>query len=79
MRQYEQAREAWDADALEVTSDFIHAADRVAARLIWHGAGHGPEANIEMTAVWTLRRGRTVAIDLFWDHAEALETMGLSE
>ena len=79
MRQYEQLHETWDADALEVTSDFIHAADRVAARLIWHGAGHGPEANIEMTAVWTLRRGRTLAIDLFWDHAKALETMGLSE
>jgi ketosteroid isomerase-like protein len=78
MRQLEQLRETWDADALELISDFIHAADRVAVRLIWRGVGHGPESNMEMTDVYTVRKGRIFGIELFWDHAEAVETMGLS-
>jgi ketosteroid isomerase-like protein len=78
MHQLEQLRETWDADALELISDFIHAADRVAVRLIWRGVGHGPESNMEMTGVYTVRKGRIFGIELFWGHAEALETMGLS-
>ncbi len=79
MRQFEQQRETWDADALEPISDFIDAADRVVVRFIWRGAGHGPEANMEMTAVYTVRKGRIFCLEFFWDHAEALETLGLSE
>jgi ketosteroid isomerase-like protein len=78
MRQLEQMRETWDADALELTSDFIHAADRVAVRLIWRGAGYGPALNMELTGVYTVRRGKIFGIEFFWDHAEALETLGLS-
>jgi ketosteroid isomerase-like protein len=79
MRQFEQQRDTWDADALEPISDFIDAADRVTVRQIWRGAGHGPEANMEFTGVFTVRKGRILAIENFWDHAEALETLGLSE
>ena len=42
VRWWEQIRETWDADAIELISDFIDAGDRVALRLIWHGTGHGP-------------------------------------
>ena len=79
MRQWEQLRETWDADALERISDFIDAADRVAVRVIWRGAGHGPEANLELTGLYTVRKGRVFGIEHFWDHAEALEALGLSE
>ena len=79
MRQVEQLRETWDTDSFELISDFIDVGDRVAVRLIWEGAGHGPESNIELTGVYTVRKGRVVAIELFWDHAEALEALGLSE
>ena len=79
MRQLEQQRETWDADAFELITDFIGAADRVVVRFIWLGAGHGPESNIEATGVYTVRRGKVFAIEHFWDHAEALETLGLSE
>ena len=79
MRQFEQLRETWDADALELISDFIDVGDRVAVRFIWRGAGHGPESNMEVTGVYTVRKGRIVAMEFFWDHAEALETLGLSE
>ena len=79
MRWFEQLRDAWDADALELISDFIDAADRVAVRFIWHGAGQGPDANMEMTGVYTVRKGRIVYQEFVRDHQEALETVGLSE
>src|SRR5688572_16882080 len=79
MRQFGQLRETWDADALEPISDFIEAADHVVVRQIWRGAGYGPESNMEMTNVVTVRRGKIVYQEFFWDHAEALETLGLSE
>ena len=79
MRQLEQMRETWDADAIELTGDFIHAGDRVAVRQVWRGAGHGPEAMIAATGVTTHRKGRITAVEFFWDHAEALKAVGLAE
>ena len=79
MRQIEQLRETWDTDALVPISDFIDAADRVVVRFIWRGTGHGPEANLEATAVYTVRKGKVCLLEHFWDHAQALETVGLSE
>ena len=78
MRWWEQLREAWDADALEPIS-FIDAGDRVVVRQIWRGAGHGPEVNLDITNVFTVRKGRIFYLEFFWDHAEALETLGLLE
>ena len=79
IRQYEQQRETFDADALEPIGDFIHAADRVVVRFVWHGAGRGPETDLEMTQIITVRKGKIVYQEFFWDHAEALEAVGLSE
>ena len=79
MRLHEQLRDTWDADTLVAISDFIDAGDRVAVRYIWRGAGHGPDLNMEVTLVFTTRKGRILAQEFFRDHAEALETMGLSE
>ena len=62
MRQIEQLRETWDVDALVPISDFIDAADRVVVRFIWRGAGHGPDADLEMTGVYTVRKGKVA----FW-------------
>jgi ketosteroid isomerase-like protein len=79
MRQWERQREAFDADALEWISAFTDVGDRVAGRFIWRGAGHGPEADLEVTGVWTVRGRRILGTEFFWDHAEALEVLGLSE
>ena len=79
MRQYERLRAAWDADALEPISDFLDAGDRVIVRVILHGAGFGPEVNLECTIVYTVRERRVFYIEYFWDHAEALEILGLAE
>ena len=79
MRQWEQQRETWDADTLELTSDFIDVADRVAVRFVWHGVGSGPDASIEVTGIYTVRAGKIRTIQFFRDHAEALEAAGVSE
>ena len=79
MRLWEQQRETWDADALQLISDFIDAADRVAVRFIWRGAGRGPEFSVESTGVYTVRKGKIRTIEFFRVHAEALKAVGLEE
>jgi ketosteroid isomerase-like protein len=77
--QFEQLRATWDADTVEAISDFIDSGDRVVVRIIWRGAGHGPVADVEMTSIYTIRKGRIVYDEKFWDHGEALEAVGLAE
>jgi ketosteroid isomerase-like protein len=77
MRQFEQLNDTWDADIADPISDFIDAADRVVVRFLWRGAGRGPEANMDLTTVFTVRKGKIRGLEFFWDHAEALETLGL--
>ena len=78
IRQGEQIRETWDAVIQDPVGDFIDVGDRVAVRHVWRGVGHGPpESNLEFTVVFTLRKGKILDIVYFWDHAEALEALGL--
>ena len=79
MRHWEQQREAFDADTVEPISDFIDTADHVLVRFVWRGTGYGPESNMEVTQVITVRKGRVFLLEHFWNHAEALEAVGLSE
>src|SRR5215216_488207 len=79
MRQLERMGETWDAAALVPISDFIDVADRVVVRFIWRGTGHGPESNMEVSGIYSLRNGRIFGGEHFWDHAEALEAVGLRE
>ena len=76
MRQWERVREPWDTVTVEPVS-IIDAGERVVARMIAHGVGRGPAFNLEITTVTTFRNGRTILIDYFWDHAEALKAVGL--
>jgi hypothetical protein len=46
MRQYRQLRGTFDADQIELVSDFVDVGDRVAVRMIWHGMGRGPESSL---------------------------------
>ena len=77
MRQWEQIRETWDADFVEPIS-FVDVGDRVVVRQIWR-LGRGPDANIDLTIIVTLRQGRIASLEYFWDHAEALKVAGLEE
>jgi ketosteroid isomerase-like protein len=78
MRWYEQLREAFDINAGKLIS-VADADDHVVATFLWHGMGRGPESNMEFTGVYTVRRGKVVLVEYFWDHDEALETAGLRE
>ena len=42
-----------------------------------HGAGHGPDADLELTGVYTARNGVVVFTEFFWGRAEALKTLRL--
>jgi hypothetical protein len=38
-----------------------------------------PEADLEVTGVYTVRKQTVSYQEFFWDHGEALEVVGLSE
>ncbi len=79
MRQFEQLRETWDADVVEPITEFIDAGDRALVRFTYRGVGQGPEWSMEFTCVYTIREGRILVREYFWDHAEALAAVRLSE
>ena len=62
-------------------SEFIDAGDRIVVRFIWQWRRLRPlRLNIEFDgASDTVRKGKIFVIEHFWDHAEALEAVGLSE
>ena len=75
MRQFAQLRDTWDADVVEPIS-FVDVGDRVVVRQIWR-LGRGPDANIDLTIIVTLRQRRIASLEYFRDHAEALKAVGL--
>jgi len=77
MRQFERLRTAWEADWVEPIGDFIDAGDRALVRFIWHTAGRVPGSHMEFTEVATVRGGRVVRSEFFWDHEEAVKAAGL--
>ena len=78
MQWLEQLRDTWDTLVIETISR-IDAGDRIIERHIPHGRGQGPAYGAEFSTVTTVRKGKVLYLELFWDHAEALETVGLSE
>jgi ketosteroid isomerase-like protein len=61
--------------------DLIDAGDVVVTRCRAHvtGAKSGLEGDFQFTQVTTLRQGKVVLNEFFWDHQEALEAAGLRE
>jgi ketosteroid isomerase-like protein len=64
IRQWEQRRAPFDSDTLEPI-EFIDAGDRVVVRQIWRAVGRGPDLNIEVSTVTTLRKGKTILLEFF--------------
>jgi ketosteroid isomerase-like protein len=56
-----------------------NAGDRIIERHISHGVGQGPAYEAEYTTIATVRKGKILYLEFFWDHSEALEAVGLSE
>jgi ketosteroid isomerase-like protein len=78
MRQFEELKATFDFEALEPMS-FRDSGDRVVVRWIWRASGRGPELRQEMSSVYTLRDGKILATEFFWEYTKALEAVGLSE
>jgi ketosteroid isomerase-like protein len=78
LRWQRQLRETWDTAIVELVT-LVDAGDSVIVRQRLHGTGRGPEANLEATSIVTLRKGKVIMLEWFWDYAEALEAVGLSE
>jgi ketosteroid isomerase-like protein len=76
---FERLREAADFDAVEPNTAFIEVADHVLLRHTGRGLGRGPDMNIATTVVFTMRRGKVIYQEYFWDHADALKAVGLAE
>ena len=80
LREVEQLRGAWQGlDKLEILGDPVDVGDRVVVRVVWRGSGSGPNVAMEFAYLFTLRKGRVITIQMYWDHAEALEAAGLRE
>src|SRR5215216_21746 len=64
-----------------VVEDLIDAGNAVVTRQRVHlsGVQSGIEGDQQSSSVWTLREGKVVMLEYFWDHQEALEAAGLSE
>jgi ketosteroid isomerase-like protein len=64
-----------------VVEDLIDAGNSVVVRLRSRLSGDhsGIEGDQRYTAVATLRKGKVVLMEFFWDHQDALEAAGLSE
>ena len=77
--QWERMRDSWDDDEVEMLADYVDAADRVAVRMTWRARGHESEAGAEATGIFTIRHGKIRVAEFFWDHAEALATLGLGD
>jgi ketosteroid isomerase-like protein len=78
MLEWEGAREVWATDRLEPTTEFLDAGDQVVLRFVWRGAGPSvPDSQLEFTAIYTVRDGKLLGQESFWDHGDALEAVGL--
>jgi ketosteroid isomerase-like protein len=75
---YDGVRTGDDASAEPIT-EFLEAAGTVAIRVLWRTSSQGHDMGMEVTVVYTVRRGKIAAIEFFRDHAEALEAVGLRE
>ena len=78
LREFGRYLDTLDNSVFELIS-LVDAGDRVVARQVWRGEGRGPDMNLEFTTVTTVRNGRMIFIEFFWNHAEALEALELPE
>jgi len=79
IRWRQETSKVWPDAMPEPLSDFIDIGNRVAVRVRLRGTGRGPEMNLEYSEVWTFRDGKVIAVEMFFDHAEALKAVGLEE
>jgi ketosteroid isomerase-like protein len=79
-RGIERIKDSWESERVEV-DELRDLGERVLARWRWLTVGKqsGIASESQVTAVSTLREGKIIRVDYFFDHAKALEAAGLSE
>ena|SRR5947207_12538138 len=74
--------EGWKGGAsVTAVREIFSVGDLVVARSDWGGRGRasGIDVHSNLTAIHTVRDGRIVKIEWFFDHARALKAVGLQE
>ena len=79
MRELELLREPYERDTLELVGQAREVANRLVLRAAWRGTGQGPDLNMEFSVIVAQREGAIFDMEYFWDHAQALEAVGLTE
>jgi ketosteroid isomerase-like protein len=72
----------WEGGGRSEIKEILPVADdRVVVRVDWGGRGRasGIDLRSNLTAICTVRDGRIVKFEFFFDHAQALEAAGLPE
>lgn len=72
MHFYADMRPSYE-DTIEPIGEFIPSGGAVAVRFRWRASPPGQEVGMGLTGVYTLRDDRVSVIEVFRDHAEALE------
>ena len=77
---YEGLKESWQQRDAVVVKELFEANDKVVARLDWQvrGRASGIELELDATGVHTIENGKIVRQQWYFDHAMALEAVGLS-
>jgi uncharacterized protein len=79
MREWEQIAEPFPEGIRIEILELVDAGNNVVASYAWRGSGRGPDAAMEMSMVLTVRKGKVITIQNFWDHDEALAAAGVRE
>ena len=76
------AKHSWVADpVVKIVGEFVDLGDRVLARWCWNTRGQysGIGGELRYSELVTYREGRTILIEHFRDHEQALRAVGLTE
>jgi len=78
---YEGLKESWEERDAVVLRELFEAGEKVVARLDWQVRGRtsGIDLELDATSVNTIENGKIVRQQWYFDYAEALEAVGLSE
>jgi ketosteroid isomerase-like protein len=78
---FEGLQESWEARDSVVLGELFEAGDRVVVRFVWHVRGRttGIDTHLDATSVNTIKRGKIVHQQYYFDHDQALKAIGLSD
>jgi hypothetical protein len=78
---FEGLKESWDERDAVVLRELFEVGEHVIARIDWQVRGRtsGIDTTLDATSINIIQRGTIVRQQWFFDHAKALEAVGLSE